>query len=126
MKSIRHTSSNERDSLLEEYAQQMLTVQRHHDTYASAASELNDAISDLNDIIQRMNDLAQDISDKIREYIEERSESWREGDRGQAYDEWANQWEYAGDIDTMDEVSESFLDEPDLSSFERAASEPQD
>lgn len=45
------------------------------------------------------------VAEEIRAYFDDKSEKWQEGERGQAYEEWATGWEGV-EFPEVDEPSE--------------------
>ena len=43
--------------------------------------------------IDEFNDLAQEVSADIESFMDDKSDAWREGEKGEAYDEWKCAWE---------------------------------
>ena len=54
------------------------------------------------------------------------SETWRNGDRGQAYLDWAEQWDTASCIEKVNEITVHDPDYPDLDDFHAAGTEVPD
>lgn len=46
------------------------------------------AIEQYNDLIREAEGFCSDVAGEIESYIDERSDAWREGEKGAAYDEW--------------------------------------
>lgn len=57
----------------------------------------------------------------MESYADERSDQWRDGDAGQAYDGWKTEWE-AINLDDIDKPEE--FDEPDLPHADELAGLP--
>ena len=83
----------------------------HIETLESARGQLDEAITEYNKItqdafdaleskVQALTDAVSDaktfteeVSSDIQSYMDERSDKWHEGEKGQQFDEWRTQWE---------------------------------
>lgn len=72
-----------------------------NDALDKALGELNAVIVSYNETIEEINECRSDIQSKISDYIEDRSDAWRDSDRGSEYQEWSDEW--AEELTTMDE-----------------------
>ena len=71
-------------------------IEELYKTVESALSEYNDAVTEAKAICEETN------GDQ-ESYFDERSERWQEGERGEAYREWADSWENAAsECDAVD------------------------
>ncbi len=96
-----------------------------------AAEDVKDCIVDANDTISKLNDRIKEVTinyndelDRIRVYrdevvqelsdfIEEKSEKWQEGEKGQELIEIKDEWEGL-DLDDLDELEVQEVEEQDL------------
>lgn len=104
------------------------------ETYNTCVSELWNkhvapAKENMNALIALASEWAEaEIASDIQNYYDERSEAWQEGDAGQAYTAWLEEWQGAGWLPTdgieLDEPEA--LDEPDidLDTFEQLPEDP--
>lgn len=72
---------------------------------------VNDAIRRYNEALDALKAFAEGIADEHRSAYDDKSETWQNGDRGQAADEFVTAWE--GVADTYAEVDEISVVEPD-------------
>lgn len=73
---------------------------------------VEDAVSAYNAAVQEWEEFRGGIADTQENHFDGKSENWQEGQRGQAYSEWKDQW-----AEEAEEVEVEFpepLDEPDL------------
>ena len=55
-------------------------------------AKVNDAIDAYNEILSEAKGFAEDISRQQEEYYDERSDAWQDGDKGQEYQSWQEEW----------------------------------
>lgn len=60
-----------------------------------AYEKVDNAIAELNAVLADAREFAGAITARIEEYMNDRSENWLEGEKGQAYEEWKGEWENA-------------------------------
>ena len=89
------------------------------DKVMELASQLSVAIDTYNEKVEQANEWAQEVASELRQYYDDRSEAWQDGDNGSRFDEWVNAFEdFVIDgldgIDTapMEEAMETFTDLP--------------
>lgn len=88
-------------------------------------SNLENARADLNQIVSEANDLRAEIAAEIESYVDTKSDSWREGEKGSAYADWQDRWET--EIEEVEEVeigAPEDVDLGDLFNEEEFAREP--
>lgn len=68
----------------------------------------NEALEALNEALNEARGFAEDMASEIDSYMDDRSDGWREGDRGQAYEEWKSEWEnfQPEDLDEFPELED--------------------
>lgn len=76
-----------------------------HEAVVDAVTQANAAVEDYNAIAVELNEFREALAREMADYHGERSEAWQEGETGQAYQEWADQWASA-EVEEMDEVME--------------------
>lgn len=88
------------------------------------------AIGDLNEALSKCRDFRDEIVGEMQEYIDERSEKWSEGDAGQAYTGWKDEWENfelddiePAEIEAIDELEDKSGD-IDSEGFQSLPEEP--
>jgi len=84
-----------------------LAVEAAWDAVETAQDHLNEAINDANEWRHA-------IAAEIGEYIDERSDKWRESDKGSAYELWREQYE--GEFNEVN-IDKPELPDPDLDEF---------
>lgn len=84
-----------------------------HDAIAVKVGEINDLISDLNGMvgaynqhITEANELASEIATQIENYMDEKSDKWREGEAAERYESWLSDWQNVevDDVSTFEEL----------------------
>jgi len=62
---------------------------------------INESIDSINDLVEQFNHkiseadtVRYDIYTKIEDYLETRSEKWKESDRGNSFENWAHEWSW--------------------------------
>lgn len=60
------------------------------DTHVAAVNEL---IATYNEKATEANGVASDIASEIETYMDERSDKWRESEKGEAYSSWLQAWQ---------------------------------
>lgn len=73
--------------------------------------KLNVAIQEYNDKLTEADSFRDEITAAMSDYMDERSDKWREGDAASEHESWMGEWEGL-DTDHIDEASE--IDEPDM------------
>lgn len=59
----------------------------------AAIAEANSAAATYNEALEAARGFAEDIAREIESYIDDRSDNWRDGDRGSQYAEWLSAWQ---------------------------------
>jgi hypothetical protein len=80
-------------------------INAYNGVLQEAWERLEEALSKLNEAIQEAEEFRVEIAGAQEEYYDERSERWQEGDAGQAYQAWKQDWEM--------ELSEVEMEQPD-------------
>ena len=97
MKSITKADLKLRDELCSQIRKAHEALEVAVDAFNNAMVEpwgaVEDALEKYNSIVSDLESWKEDITSQIQEYIDERSEKWQEGDRGQAYQEWLSAYE---------------------------------
>ena len=91
--------------------------------------KVEQVVTALNEQIDAANEFIQDQHEMMDSYYNDRSESWQEGDRGQAYQGWMDEWDVSlesvelgmNEDRTLLELDDSIVDElenlPDAVSY---------
>lgn len=113
MKKISKAALAEVDVALDEVTDAAAKVTELRDTIANAIAEhwsaYTEAVTEYNSSVERLNDEISAIVDDIAEFIEGKSDKWRDGEVGSSYEEWRNAIEAC----KVDEVSEGNMPELD-------------
>jgi uncharacterized protein YukE len=88
-------------------------ITRHNLLLDAAHTEIEALAGRYNEVRQEAQDFIEGIHEEQEAYSSDRSDQWREGDAGQAYEEWKDAWgidlEEVG-ITLPDEIDEVTLD----------------
>lgn len=76
--------------------------------------------------IGEVNGFIQDVHSEMESYYDERSEKWKEGEDGQAYQDWMEQWSYEADEPPTPEVEELEVEEPEEMTYEAVTADDLD
>ena len=68
-------------------------INQFNDTLRDAWEKVQEQIEKYNAVIDDAKAWAEDIASEIQSFIEDKSEAWQQGDRGQAYEEWRSSFE---------------------------------
>lgn len=69
-------------------------IRRYNDAVAEARSDVETNLELLNQAITDADELRATLADNMDNYYDDRSDKWREGDAGQAYYDWKEQWSH--------------------------------
>lgn len=67
-------------------------VNRFNEHLNTAAAEIETLQGRYNELVQEAQGFMEGVRDEQESYSSERSDRWREGDAGQAYEEWVTAW----------------------------------
>ena len=68
-------------------------IQKEQEAVESAVADLNEKIDAYNTAVAALNAWKEDIVNVMEQDFEDRSEKWQEGEKGQAYQNWKDEWE---------------------------------
>lgn len=77
----------------------------------------------VNVAIDAANAFTEEVHDELESYYDEKSERWQEGEAGQAYADWRDEWDLVLDALELEEVVPFDQVEIDVGSFEDLAEE---
>ena len=122
MKSISKVRQAEIDSTAAE-CREAATVLRdaitdYNDGLEKLQAPVKAAMTEFNNKLAELKDIYKGIGEEARDYYENRSERWQEGDDGQNYLEWVEALEEAEVGDEVDIEFPDDIDEPDIRSYE--------
>lgn len=81
-------------------------IAAYNDAIEPLWQSVADALQELNGVLESARELRDEIISDVDEYTLEKSDRWRESDRGQAVEAYKSEWEAA-------EIEEIELDEPE-------------
>lgn len=88
--------SKQDDSRRADFVAKMRAAHEAVEEKVEAANEAiraaNAEIAALNEVYEEARGFAEDIGREIEEYMDERSDAWRDGDRFEPYDQWRAAW----------------------------------
>jgi hypothetical protein len=97
MLKLSKTALSERSTLMQRLAelhQQLDTaIEAYNAAMAEAWGAVQEALDAYNEVVQEAQAWVEDQTTQMDEYIAERSEKWVEGERGQQYEGWKQQYE---------------------------------
>lgn len=97
MKRISKADEKRRDELVDKLTVCGNVLEAAIQTFNAAQTEAYKpvavAVEQYNDLIREAEGFCSDIAGEIESYIDERSDVWREGDKGSAYSEWLSAWQ---------------------------------
>ena len=116
MKNVPKKTQDEITKAQGEYVDALAAVNDEHERVkeevAKLVDGLNEKIGKLNAVIENLNNIRQEVADSIQEFIDEKSDNWRDGERGSAYGEWSEAW--GNEIEQLDEIMEIDIDLPEM------------
>jgi hypothetical protein len=85
----------------------------------TARADLREAVGKYNDVVSEVNGFAADIASRLDDEINNKSEKWQEGEKGEAATAWKDEWEAIdfSELD-VDELAPSDIDDFDDDSAE--------
>jgi len=81
------------------------------DAVKTASLNYNEQVHAYNDLVEQASSLRDEIVNDQETYFDERSERWQEGDKGEAHQEWSEEWTGA-DLEVVDEIEEFEVEHP--------------
>jgi chromosome segregation ATPase len=111
------TRKQELAKQLEEVGADLIKEIRSFNALLEERSESIDSLTQrYNEVIGGANALIEEIHEEQESYADERSDTWRDGDAGQAHGDWAGEWSIS--LDEIDVELPDVVDEPELSAAE--------
>jgi uncharacterized coiled-coil DUF342 family protein len=116
MKNVPKKTQDEISKRQSAYADAWSAVNDEHERLKEEVSKLVDSldqkIGKLNVAINALNEIRQEVADSIQEFIDDKSDNWRDGDRGTAYGEWQEAW--GNEIEEVSEMGDVDIDLPEM------------
>jgi uncharacterized coiled-coil DUF342 family protein len=85
-------------------------VAKFNEELAKLREDLTATITEYNEVVQTAEEFRADMLSQMQSYFDEKSERWQEGEAGQAYQQWINDWEGGAltqvDLEMPDDISE--------------------
>lgn len=78
------------------------------------ANLVSDSLDDYNKLVQQATEFVDETRSTMQSYYDERSEKWQEGDRGQDFQSWLDEW----DSTELEEIEMTMPEETDLPEFQ--------
>jgi plasmid maintenance system antidote protein VapI len=85
-------------------------VRKSEDIIQDAVSAINDARFELNELIVEANEFREAVATRLREEFDDKSDNWKEGEKGSEVDSFISQWE----TDSQEEIDDVPLPELEL------------
>lgn len=113
-----------KSDLIDSYNKAKEAVEEKFKEYEAFVESINEEIRAFNEVVEEMQGWTEDIANEIQEYVDERSDNWRDSDKGQAIGDWLTEWQNFS-IDTIDELRAEDVapDFPDTDEFENLPDE---
>lgn len=101
MKRLNKDHQAERDRLRNLLQEKSAAIESAWGDFEGAHETLVNAVDEYNGAIQEVAEWRDGIVSEMQDYYDERSERWQEGDAGQEYDSWKDEWEN-GDFEELE------------------------
>jgi uncharacterized protein YukE len=104
VKKLSKTQQNELNAHVTDLATKKQEIDDTWEKFEQAWRELATAIGEYNTSLAAVTEWRDGIVQEMSDYLGERSEKWQEGDAGQAYQAWMDEWEGLDleEVDTPD------------------------
>lgn len=125
MKKLNKSQLNELNAHVQELAQKKQEIDECWDKFVAAHEEIQNAIGEYNGVIATVTEWRDDLVQQMQDYQGERSDRWQEGDAGQAYQSWIDEWE---NLDLSEVETPDMPDQPEpehMESIEQLPTEPE-
>src|SRR5262245_25912387 len=106
MKALSKTEREQRDDICTRLRDGWSSLEDAYEQVSSAIGDFNTERERYNEIVNEAQGFAEDIASQIEGYMDERSDKWREGDRGQEYEAWLSVWQNDLAFDEVEELEE--------------------
>ena len=104
MNSITASHTKQREQITRDLEDQGGEVQ-------SAIYYYNEQVYAYNELLEQASNLRDEIVSDQETYYEERSDTWQQGDKGEAHQEWSDEWAGA-DLEAVEEIDEFEVEHP--------------
>ena len=82
-----------RDEIIEDLKEQKEKMEAEWAKVVSAVAAFNTTVAAYNAELGTAQTFVDDIVGQMEDYMNDKSEKWTDGDKGQAYDAWKSEWE---------------------------------
>jgi len=86
-------------------------INTERDNAREAIAKLNEKIQQYNKVLKQARDCRDGLVQQMHDYYDGKPEAWREGEEGDSYATWLDEWESA-ELDNLDLVEQ--IEVPDL------------
>lgn len=76
---------------------------------STVVSDVNLKVGKLNEALMALEAIRDEVSGEIVSFIDEKSDAWRDGERGSAYGEWSDAW--GNQIEEVEEIDIPSIDD---------------
>jgi hypothetical protein len=123
MKRLNKTQQNELSAHIAMLADKKIEIEAAWERFELAHGELAEAIGEYNGALTNVIEWRDGIVNEMTDYQGERSDKWQEGDAGQQYQSWIDEWEGL----ELDEVEVPEIpDAPEFEHVEALENAPQE
>lgn len=117
MRKLSKKYQTEKSKLSINLAEARSNLERAIDSYNEKLQELFEEIkgaeADYNQALQECRQFCADRAQEMQDYYDERSDAWQEGDAGESYTQWKDDWEAFDNVDDIDIEQPDSLEYPD-------------
>lgn len=122
MQKLSKTEAKSREEVIEAVREAHKAVEQIWVEYQAMIEKVNAVLETFNEKVGEADTFRQSIVDQMWGYFDDRSDNWREGEKGSAYTEWMDQWQTP--VETVELIdAEEMPDITGLEELEQAASE---
>jgi uncharacterized protein YukE len=112
VKKLSKDDKSRRDEIIGDFKRKWADVDEQAAVVQQEIDKLNEKIALYNGVIDEAHGFRDDMISAMDDYIGERSEKWADGDAGQAYSSWYDEWQGFDPVE-VDAVEDFDLEEPD-------------
>lgn len=124
MKSLTSFQAEQLSDLQEKLQSASERVESAITDFNTSMSELwNDSVleslNDYNTVVEQAREFVEERHDQMQSQYEDRSEKWQQSEKGEAFQEWLNEWEEAqSELEDIDLAMPVEVDTPDFSAVD--------
>jgi uncharacterized protein YukE len=98
----------DRDEVVQDLKEAKAAIELEYEEFKLAAEKLNGKVRAYNEALAEADTFREEIVSEMDGYMSDKSEKWADGDAGQEYSSWYNEWE------NLDLTEVEYLEMPDL------------